>query len=89
MAGLPRDRAWWVAPHDSNVQVMQGTRALLKFPGRPWQGFPDFWGRVCAPQGDAGAGAVGSLSSAVHPLFNSPLALFTGFLALGRWACDG
>ena len=49
MAGLPRSRAraCWVAPHESNVKVFQSTRALLKMPGRPGQGFPEHRGRAC------------------------------------------
>ncbi len=57
MAGLPRfrARACQGAPHKSNVEVIQSTGALLRMPGGPRHGFPDFQGRACAPQGDAGA----------------------------------
>ena len=57
MAGPPRFRARTcrVAPHESNVKVIQSTGALSKLPGRPRQGFPDVLGRACAPRGDAGA----------------------------------
>ena len=57
MAGLPRfrARACRVAPNESNVKVMESTRALLIMQGRPRRGFPDLWGRACAPRGNAGA----------------------------------
>ena len=55
VAGLPRFRArpYRVAPHRSNVRVIQSTRAHL--PGRPRQSFPAFLGRACPPRGNARA----------------------------------
>ena len=57
MAGPPRfrARACRVAPHESNVKVIQSTRAHSKTPGQPRQGSPEFQGRAYAPGGDAGA----------------------------------
>ena len=57
VAGLPRfrTRACRLAAHESNVKVIQSTRTVLKLPGRPQQGFPDFLGRAYVPRGDAGA----------------------------------
>ena len=48
-----RARACQGAPLQSNV--IQSTRAIVKMPGRPQQGFPAFWGRACAPRAKAGA----------------------------------
>ena len=56
-AGLPifSPRVCQVALRESNVRVIPSTRAILKIPGRPWQGFAAFQGRACALRGHAGA----------------------------------
>ena len=57
LAGVPRFRAsaCRVAHHESNAKVVQSTRALLKMPERPRQGFCEHRGRAWPPRSDAGA----------------------------------
>ena len=43
------------APQKSNMEVIQGTGALLRLPGLPRQGFPDFRGSACGLRGNARA----------------------------------